>query len=84
MLHPSGSNIGTVSTLIRKLKRAKQLFNASEESYVKLTMGARKSDIERWTREASQAQADRDKDIHAMDYFAIKLGKGIVESLIHV
>lgn len=74
---PNPSNLPSVSTLVRKLKRARELLASSEESYHKLTASADPNDIVRWKRDAADAQARRDEDVHAMDYFGLTLGKGI-------
>lgn len=49
---------------------------SSEESYQKLTASANPGDIDRWTRAAANAQANRDEDVYSMDYFGLNLGKG--------
>ncbi|KAF8231709.1 hypothetical protein L208DRAFT_1275637, partial [Tricholoma matsutake] len=48
--------IGMVSTLIRKLKRAKELLKSSEVAYQKLTDSTSKIDLEKWSKGEQKAQ----------------------------
>ncbi|KAF8232419.1 hypothetical protein L208DRAFT_1272393 [Tricholoma matsutake] len=48
--------IGMVSTLIQKLKRAKELVKSSEVAYQKLTDSVSKVDLEKWSKGEQKAQ----------------------------
>jgi hypothetical protein len=66
-----------VSTLIRKLKRAKRLVGDATEAYRKFTASANPSDIAEWTRDSAKAQNARQTDVQAMDYFALNINSGL-------
>jgi hypothetical protein len=71
-----------VPSLVQKLKRARELVLGSEDAYTKLTDSALPADITEWKRGERRAQAGRVKDIHSMDYFALKTIQGLSISLL--
>jgi len=62
----------SVSTLIRKWKRALQIHEASEEAFNSLSATADPEYIALWQEGAAEAQRNRHENVKAMDYFLVK------------
>jgi hypothetical protein len=77
--HPKGQMINSFSaaTLVRKWKRALDLFSDAEEAFESLTSTADKNLLQLWEKKADDAQSKRSQNVKAMDYFAIKEYPGV-------
>lgn len=60
------------ATLIRKWKRALQIFAKAEETFNDLSQNADAACLSEWNAGVEKAQRDRHTDITAMDYFLVK------------
>lgn len=65
-----------VSTLIKKLKRARKLLNANEEAFQELSCSASEAQLTLWGTAADKALKRRVKDPTSMDYFSLKVPAG--------
>jgi hypothetical protein len=64
---------GTVQTLCRKFKRAKDGLKTSGDVFNRLTESADKVQVRTWTKQAETAAKDRLLNIEAMDIYNTKV-----------
>lgn len=70
-------NCFLAGTLVRKWKRALELFTDAKEAFDGLSNTADKNLLQLWERKADEAQRKRSHNVKAMEYFAIKEYPGV-------